>query len=510
MTRMTHRERLEQGVKLATPPDIPLVEEYVQIGARSSKGNALIEMFGRAILEVPQFRQRCIDALPKPPSGGTVLLSNPVLMELALLPLSEVVYPTPNLCRMYPRVLGLIAKGYVRRPLLQSREHASVIHMLSTTAPEDLRKLVRARPPSLSLMIIGTSGMGKSYGLEFTLGHLPQARRHVTRIQAIQILWLHVECPPTGTLKALLLTILLELDQIVGTTYYWDWLSARVSTDVLLINVVLILFNHNLGVLVLDELQHLAARGFAESDANLNFFVALMNFLRIPLISVGTYAALSVLNGRLRDGRRLSSEGTLDFPRFEKDEAIAKTLQDYYFQFLPNLKRRPLTPEFHEKAYDVYQGLHFLLPNLVQRCGVECSYRGEDHVSDEILRYYREVELAPISAALDALASNDPDEIAVFDDLMSHDALRELRAHQQRIDEDGRPSTPSKLRKTTAHRGSLGRTDPEFPHDQFTAAQISRQCALTRKTLGDADLYPQLKRAGLIATNLRYGKLLAQ
>jgi hypothetical protein len=471
-------------------------------------------MFGRQILDAPKFEERCINALPLPPKAGSTLWSNPVLTGIDLYSLRLVVYPTPNLCRLNYRLLEIIACGYLDRPMSQ-RAGDEVVYMLSTRSPEDVRKILKAAKVgnSPSLLTMGTSGMGKTFGVEFSLDQLPQVRRHSVyqgrTLNQLQVVWLYVKSsPPTATLKGLLLDILLQLDLVVGSQHYLNWLFSRASTDVLLINVALILHNHAVGCLVLDELQHLRVQGFKETESLLNFFVALMNFLHIPIVCIGTYAALDVFSGTLRDARRLSTAGNIDFCRYESTEKITRALQDYYLQYLPGLEKRPLTPEFHALIYDIWQGLHFLLPNLVQRCAVEAAYRGEDHVTDEVLKYYREVELKPISKALEALRSKNSTLIERFDDLMSPDAIRALYAHQKRLNDARQAPAAPGLDSTCTEIGRLFTSVAEFPHEDITDAEIAQQCAVTKLRFGNGDAYPTLKENSLIASQIAYGELM--
>jgi hypothetical protein len=425
MTRRTRKEQWDDAVNLGAS-NIPEVREddYVSIGSGRAAGNPFIEVIGKLVIEVPNFRKALTNALPLAPADGVQLCANPVLLALELSGLQEGAYPTPNLERLNGRIIEVFCLGYLpRNPLLQ-REAARKLYQLQTMEPQTLAQLVMSTPlgNAPSLLVIGGSGMGKTFGVKFILDQLPQVVRHRSYKGApmnhVQVLYLYVQCPPTGQLKALLLEILLQLDIVCGTRLHSQWLFKNASTDVLLINVAVILYTRGIGALVLDELQHLKARSFAESEVLMNFFVALMNFLNVPLICVGTYAAMNLLNTALRDGRRLCNSGTIDFEIYQRGSRIAQELQNYYFGFLPGQKHRPLTVQFHDERFNQYRGLHFLLPNMVQRCSIEAAYRGLSYVTEEVFTYYRNIELKPIDKALNALASGRAEDIEAFDDLL--------------------------------------------------------------------------------------------
>ena len=518
-TRVTRKDSLQEGLNLPSLVDLPVVkqDEYVATGRMSTAGNPFIELLGRHILDSSMLKLKCTQALPIAPPGGSDLIENPVLMALELSYLYKVPYPTPNLIRLHQRVLEVIATGYQERNPLNHAEAARVVHMLQTRRTEEIRAVVESSPGANapSIMVMGASGMGKTFGLKYVLKLLPTAVRHLDYhghvMNHVQVPHLYVQCPPTGTLKALLLNILLQLDLRLGTRYFHKWLFSNFSTDVLLVNVGLILYNHGLGAIVMDELQHLKVRGYAETEMLLNFFVSLMNFLQIPLISVGTYAALDLLSQTMRDARRLCASGTLDFCRYGAQEATTRALQNYYFSFLPGLEFRPLTQAFHENAYGIHQGFHFLFPNLVHRCGVETSYRGLKYVTDEVLNYYKDVELKPIRKALDAVASGDPDRIAQYDDLMSPDAIKAMRNYQDRKARErihGKTRTGSLGPASAGISGrssGLGDTVPEFPHEELTEEEIRYQCLASKMMFGDSDLYPALRAHNLLAPGVIYG-----
>ena len=515
MARRTRKEQWDDAVNLGAS-DIPEVvdDDYVSIGSGRAAGNPFIEVFGRVVLDVPSFKTTLTNALPLAPVNGVQLLANPVLLAIELSGLQEGAYPTPNLERLFGRIIEVLCLGYLpRNPLLQT-EFARKLYLLQTMEPMALAKLVMSTPlgNAPSLLVIGGSGMGKTFGVRYTLGKLPKVVRHRSYKGApmnhVQVLYLYVQCPPTGQLKALLLEILLQLDIVCGTRLHSQWLFKNASTDVLLINVAVILYTRGIGALVLDELQHLKARSFAESEVLMNFFVALMNFLNVPLICVGTYAAMNLLNTALRDGRRLCNSGTIDFEIYQRESRITRELQSYYFGFLPGQAHRPLTDEFHEERFNQYRGLHFLLPNMVQRCSIEASYRGLPYVTEDVFAYYRSVELKPIDKALRALASGRAEDIKAFDDLLSPEGIKALEAHQARQDAErrGEPSTPGRSVGATPSSG-LGYEVEEFPHVKFTAEEVTHQCRVTRHMFGNGDRYVGLRENGLLAKDIVRGRL---
>jgi hypothetical protein len=215
---------------------------------------------------------------------------------------------------------------------------------------------------------------------------------------------------------------------------------------------------------------------------------------------------MKVLTGVMRDARRLSASGTLDFKRYERSDPATKNLQNYYFGFLPGQDKKPLTPDDHLRYYDVYQGFHFLLPNLVHRCTTEVSLRGLKYVTPEVLEYYAKEELKPIARALAAVRNADPDAISQYDDLISPESIKALFEAQKRRHGEISGSSET-IREPAAPRPELeGPFHKEFAHIDFTAEEIAHYCAETKLRFGEGDAYPNLKTTGLIASGLPHGQ----
>lgn len=514
MPALSRVDHLLQGVEFPSMEDLPAPEVYQPIGQPGYDGNPFIECIGDHILGVPDFTETVTSLLPSAPKGGIRISRNSVLTALASSHVHRLVYPTPSLDRINARFLEVIPQGYIARNPLNRVGRNRVFYMLSTMEPGQLSQRVQSVdvgvPPSF--VVMGTSGMGKTFATRFVLGRIPQVYQHSQyrgrRFAVKQVIWLYVSCPPTGSLKALLFEVLLALDLELGTDYYRRWLNSRYSTDVLLINVALVLYTHNLGVLVLDELQHLKARGYAETESLLNFFVALMNFLSIPLVCIGTYAALNVLEGTLRNPRRLTGAGCIEMPRYERDDDVRAPLEDYYCGYLPMPKNQEEARALRGRIYGIYQGIHTLLPNLVQRTLAEMAYRGAPHLNDSILNYYQRVELRLLAKPLDALRRRDADAALKFDDLVSDEVAQRWRAEQSKIDDvrKGREREKAKSKGATLPKGSRTFELAEFPCGHITDADIAREVKRTRAIFGDGDLYAAFKQHGLLAEEILQGK----
>jgi hypothetical protein len=72
---------------------------------------------------------------------------------------------------------------------------------------------------------------------------------------------------------------------------------------------------HALGLLVVDEIQHVSVAKSGGAEKLLNFFVQLTNEVGVPIIMIGTFKAMGVLCSEFRQIRRGCSQGDMIWTR---------------------------------------------------------------------------------------------------------------------------------------------------------------------------------------------------
>ena len=185
--------------------------------------------------------------------------------------------------------------------------------------------------------IIGLSGAGKTTAVEPILQLYPQVIFHSTYqekpINRGQLVWLKLDCPNDGSIKGLCQSFFDAVDELLQTNYYRDYAVARRTADALLPALARVAALHCLGVLVIDEIQHLSAAKSGGSGRMLNFFVQLANTIGVPVVLIGAYKAMPILAREFRQIRRGSGQGDLIWEPMKNDleweyfsrEAVAVT-----------------------------------------------------------------------------------------------------------------------------------------------------------------------------------------
>jgi hypothetical protein len=228
--------------------------------------------------------------------------------------------------------------------------------------------------------LFGLSGIGKTTALERTLSFFPQVLMHATYGFA-QVVWLKLDCPPDGSLKQLLLSILEQLDQLLESKYVAA--AGGATADELILMVGKIARMHHVGALVIDEIQHLVITQPQSRKKLLNFLVNLSNVVRVPVVVVGTLSAKSVLEPSFKFARRFSDSGAFVWDRLEGDEwdfFVDGLLQ---FQWTHKFAKRS---DIAAALFEETQGVHALTVRLFQLCQIEAIKSGAELLTPALIR----------------------------------------------------------------------------------------------------------------------------
>lgn len=250
--------------------------------------------------------------------------------------------PTLTAIDTTSRLFRVIRRGYTARnpTLVSSRQQ---IMALARCAGQELDTLPWLPSYAKGLRASGITGLGKSYEILRALSLIPQCIAHGKSKSAdwnhmIQASWLYVAMSHDGSLGGLLLQILTTLDSAIGTNYARDRSIGGLSNEKLAVHVGIILLNHGVGVLVIDELQGRNFAGGARGGLAATFFLRLLNF-GIPLVLMGNPFGMDALDTFSQDLRRVGSGGNIEMHPMESFD------YDFTDVLAPALWRYNVMPE---------------------------------------------------------------------------------------------------------------------------------------------------------------------
>ncbi len=278
---------------------------------------------------------------------------------------------------------------------------------------------------ALGLAVIGISGVGKSV----TLGHLltlyPQVIFHHhyrgDDFSHTQLVWLKLECPSDGSTKGLCLNFFKALDDLLGTNYVANYAHhGRDTVNEMKTNMALLASLHSIGVLVIDEIQHLSVAKSGGSEQMLSFFVELINKVGMPIILVGTYKARPMLSSEFRMARRGAGLGDFIWDSMRRDDTWKLFLESLW-RYQYTQKDCPLTPRLSHALYDVTQGITDLAVKVYMLAQARAIDRGEEAITASVIRSVARDSLQMVRPILDALKNGDILELYKVDDVLPVD-----------------------------------------------------------------------------------------
>lgn len=375
----------------------------------------------------------------------------------------------------------------------------------------NLQQFTTAPRPTTAMTgftILGLSGVGKTTALEAILDLYPQvivhSCYHGRPLTCLQIVWLKLNCPFDGSAKGLCLNFFQALDGLLGTDYSLNYARrGRASTDEMLPCMARVAAVHGLGVLVIDEIQHLTEAHSGGAQRMLNFFVQLVNTIGMPVVLVGTPKAQAVLTSEFRQIRRGSGQGDLVWDRMHLDAVWQLFVESlWHYQYVH--QRAPLTPQLSATLYDVSQGITDFAVKVFILAQIRAMTSGHETLTVDLLRSVAYDSLRLAAPALQALRSGDTRALHLLADLVPLDVFTHIHhaLQEMTVTTAERPSPPpetsSALPPPSAIRQPAQRRRP------MAAPQGSLPQMKHNAEKAQASVYEVLREGGHLRNAMEY------
>lgn len=323
---------------------------------------------------------------------------------------------------------AVLRQGYLGRDASISGYEARQLAMAEAIERKDL--FDSSKPPIISrsadsAFLMGVPGMGKSLTVNRVLARYPQVIRHATG--ETQIVWLKLECPPRGSIRALCLDFFEQVDELLGQrTYQTLYAGANASEDSMMSHMALVANRHSLGCLIVDEIQHLG-KSHLEEHLLMTFLTALINKIGVPLLCIGTMSAYHLIERTGRMGRRAIGLAHAIWGGLQEGEEWRQFVTKLW-RYQWTAEHTPLDDALLAELYNHTQGIIDLVIKLFMAVQFRLIDRNQtsggklrEIITPEAIAKTAEKHFGPVKEMLAALRSKDMKRIRKFDDLTRFD-----------------------------------------------------------------------------------------
>ncbi|MEF8683256.1 UNVERIFIED_CONTAM: ATP-binding protein [Bacillus cereus] len=370
------------------------------------------------------------------------------------------IQPLPIHFEVERRLSTLIRRGYLARNPLDKTflERIRVLHQLREDEVEAHKyideRLNYIRSTADSLSIIGISGIGKTTAIERLLLMYPQVIKHETYkgqpFNRTQIVWLKIDCPYDGSLSTMCKGFFKAIDDLLGTRYLEKYGYLNRVTSTMLLHMTSLASMYGIGVLVIDEIQHLL-HSKNDQEEMLNFFVTLSNTVGIPTVLIGTSKAQQLFKGNFRQARRAASDGAIIWDRMAEDSEEWEFFLETLWELQCLKTRSELTGEIKKTFYEECQGITSVAVNLfilAQERALFDESNEDETITSRVLKKTAKEDMKIIQPMLNAIRKNDLKAMYKYEDIMIN--LDELMInHKQNTEYEGKIKAAMKERQNT-------------------------------------------------------------
>lgn len=320
------------------------------------QGNPLIEALPPLMGEEEAYRR----LNNRPAYDPAIREATKEVRQHALLGLERSFIALPRHQRLVTAISRLIRNGYVHRNPMNrdywTRRRRSIEEFNPKRAA--LRRHGQDTRAPLSGSLIGISGTGKTTCVREILQTYPQVIEHGLYqgepLNLRQVVYLRLETPQDSSRKALCRSFFTQLDGLLDTDYQEHY--GKGNVDELMQSMAQLASLHEIGLLVIDEIQELSNAKAGGAGMLLGFFLELMNTIGVPMLLIGTHRSSLVLNAQLRHRRRLNSIGLPIWKPLEPGpefDTVVETLWPYQYTRIAT----PLTDDLKSRLFRESQGI---------------------------------------------------------------------------------------------------------------------------------------------------------
>lgn len=373
--------------------------------------------------------------------------------------------PLEHHLRLESAFSTMLRQGYVTRDPITTNYVRRLRDGFERIVARDLNAGVNpVRSSAEGFALLGASGGGKTTAMNRVLEYYPQVIEHPELCGLRQVVWLKIDCPYAGSPKQLCINFFRQMDLLLAT----DFLKRHGNSaiDLMMTQMAQIANRHALGVLIVDEIQHLTLAKGVGPEALLNFLVTLINTIGIPVVLIGTMGALSILQGDFRQARRANGLGAAIWERLPQGPVWDHFLEELWpYQW--TREKSELTDDIKKVFYEESQGIIDVVVKLFMLGQARAMELGATRKLPEkldaaLLTTVAKDHFKIIAPMITALKSGRRSRIRKYDD------LRPLDDHVQEA------LQAAQIQLQSQHSPAQAQTTATIPAEMSTEALVAK------------------------------------
>ncbi|OAA85081.1 ATP-binding protein [Clostridium ljungdahlii] len=320
--------------------------------------------------------------------------------------------------RVWNMINTLIRQGYIERNPFNSEYRRHINKLGNNLINKDFSINVNSNFITTAScgLLVGFSGMGKTTIVNKVLENIPQVICHHTYnkedFNNIQVSWIKLEAPHNSSLKALTLQFFMKVDGLIGTENMKRYAVKNLSVDAMLPIMGQLANNIGLGLLVVDELQHLNRN----TTEIMNYFVALMNTFGVPILLIGTPACYDMLTQELRIARRVTGSGEIIWNNMKNDKEFRLFMKGIWkYQYLKNSSS--LDENMINLFYEKTQGISDLIVKLFVNTQMVAIQTNIEQVTKELVEKVWTKKFKLLKPMINSIQRNNKAQMFKYSDI---------------------------------------------------------------------------------------------
>jgi hypothetical protein len=373
------------------------------------------------VLELSEFLTRCSQI----PQGFTKPLPESLHARqlIMLTVLTKWYQPGTREHKLYREIYLIIQLGKLGKSETNDREAIQITkEWLDKHKRKKWEPIPLLKEPINTISLFGSPGMGKTQFWDHVMHKC--FKQVVLQNNRLELCYIIINCSAFNSIKALCQSIFREFDQALinyyhthGIEYTHPYLlefdKPTYTAEKMLPYIANIAHHHSLGVLVIDEINHLTD-GNKDFDHIVNFFKNLSRSIGLPIVLSGTQDALDKLAVNLQAARRLCT--TIEWRFYSKKSKLWERFIESLWEFQITESASLLTDDIKSAYHKESGGIIDACLKIHVKCQMEAIELNKK-VDGSFIKAVTEKYFPALKKIVIGIHSNDPYLIKRYKDI---------------------------------------------------------------------------------------------